>query len=153
VQKFVTTVLMGLLIFGARTAWRIYAPDESSADDTAAYWLEEDEYVEESFSGADSAQARGWLATPGNVVIDFEEDRKVNALVEQLYAAGATDVRFMRIEKYESENSAGSLAARLPADPAARARVLRVHDEYSAQYGGEGLPDVGQRFVEFPYDL
>jgi hypothetical protein len=148
-QKIVATIAMALVLFGAKTAWRMVTAEPEEEYDAAAEAAAYEEELAASFADATtSAPARGWLAQHGNMLFEGDPDQ-VNGLIESLHAAGATDVRFVYIEKLGGTNVSASIAARMPSDPSARARILRAEADF---WEGEPEPDQGQRFVEFSFD-
>jgi hypothetical protein len=151
-KKLVTGAAVAAALFVARLAWNLISAEplpEASPADYAAEAAEIDAAVEEELAAGGGAPAQDWLAGPDNML--FEGDpRAVQALIEDLYEAGAADVWFTGIEPFGGKNLSAAIAVELPDDPAARARVLKLEADFWQE--PELRPDVGQRFLEITFD-
>ena len=151
-KKLVTGAAVGAALFVARLAFNLISAEplpEPSPADYANEAAEIDSAVEEELAAGGGAPALNWLAGPDNML--FEGDpRAVQALIEDLYEAGAADVWFMGIEPFGGKNLSAAIAVELPDDPEARARVFAAEAAFWEE--PEPRPDVGQRFVEITFD-
>jgi hypothetical protein len=151
-RKLLASLAITALFFTGRMAWRAFTDDPPAVEaeaDASTEAAETDAWIDASFDDGTAAPARGWLSQPGNVL--FEGDpRQVDALVEHLYANGAESVWFIDIGEFGGANVSAAIAAELPADPAARERILRTEAEFWQEE--EPAEDVGQRFVAFSFD-
>jgi hypothetical protein len=140
------------VFFAGRLAWNLITLEpaaEPTAADLAAEAAEVDTWVTEELASDTSAGARDWLAHGENML--FEGDpAAVQGLIDGLYAAGATDVWFIGIERIGSRNVSASIAVELPGDPAARARILRTEADFWQE--PEANPDHGQRYLAISFD-
>jgi hypothetical protein len=70
------------------------------------------------------------------------------ALVQELYALGATRVTASNIQTYDTgEENTGRLIVSLPKEPNARERVFEWCAEWAEQLGFEPERDVGQEHI------
>ena len=105
------------------------------------------------------AEVRAWLERDEGVerAIGDLERADSDALVDRLYAAGATTVLVSRVEactvtedgEVFSFETAHALVARLPAEPEARRRVFERHAENAQDYGLLPAMDLGQSHLSF----
>jgi hypothetical protein len=151
-KKLVTSAALAASLFVARLAWNLISAEplpEPSTADLAREAAEIDAAVEEELAAGGGAPALNWLAEPDNML--FEGDpRAVQALIEDLYEAGAADVWFVGIEPFGGKNLSAAIAVELPDDTEARARILKAEAAFWQE--PEPRPDVGQRFVEIAFD-
>jgi len=123
---------MGSMIGGSS------APQASAAelDAEARDWLEE----------LSHAEAKQWLAAANQRLLDGLDRAKSVALVNQLYAAGATEVRIAGLE--DGYPVADLLVVSLPKDSARRKKIFALEREFS-QVRPEFEPtrDVGQNYL------
>lgn len=107
-----------------------------------------DKMVEEELAAGNAAEASSWLQEPGHML--FEGDAStVQQLIDDLYAAGAYNVWFTGIEEFGGAKISASIAAEMPADPVARAELLRIEAEF---WGEDPEPDTDQRYLSFYLD-
>jgi hypothetical protein len=151
-RKLVTGAAIAALFFAVRIAWNLVTAEpipEPTQADLAAEAAEFDALVAQEVESGAAAPARGWLGDPDNLL--FEGDpQSVQALIDELYAAGAVDVWFIGIEPIAGRNVSASIAVQLPEQAAARAPLFDAHAQYWQDT--EPDPDTGQRFLEFAFD-
>jgi hypothetical protein len=150
--KLLTGAAVAVLFFAARLAWNLITAEPISEPTPAELAAEAAEYeamvAEEVASGA-AAPALDWLAQPDNMLFEGDPE-SVQSLIESLHEAGAVDVWFTGIEPFGGKNLSAAIAVELPADPEARARLLRLEAEFWQET--ETAPDVGQRYLEISFD-
>ena len=96
-------------------------------------------------------EARSFL-TSGSVWSEDLSPSELRALINELYDAGAARVVFADIEPIESQRVSALLAVELPADPAARGRVLGAYNRAWTALGEDAEKDNGQSWVALPLD-
>ena len=151
-RKLVTGAFIALLFFVARIAWNLVTAEpipEPTQADFAAGAAEFDALVAEEVESGAAAPARGWLGDSDNMLFEGDPE-SVQTLIEDLYAAGAVDIRFIGIERIAGKNISASIAVELPDEAAARAQLFAAHAQYWQDT--EPDPDTGQRYLEFAFD-
>ncbi len=109
------------------------------------------QFVEEALKEAPHAEARAWLADSRNML--FEGDRDyVKKLVEDFYAAGASDVRMTGISEIGGRQVSASFVVFLPTDASARARCFEIYNRYNTDMGEDAEKDVGAKYLFLSFD-
>jgi hypothetical protein len=100
-----------------------------------------------------SAEALAWLSADGvsRGVSQWEKPEAVE-LVKAFYDAGAPKVWVVATEKIDLTEVAAQFIVQLPADPAARAKVFEQDADFEANYGEDGVDDIGQKFLHLTTD-
>ena len=151
-RKLVTGAAIAVLFFVVRIAWNLVTAEpipEPTQADLAAGAAEFDALVAKEVESGQAGAARGWLGDSDNLL--FEGDpQSVQALIEDLNAAGAVDVWFIGIERIAGKNVSASIAVELPNEATARAQLFEAHAQYWQDT--EPDPDTGQRYLEFAFD-
>ena len=127
--------------------------DEASGaaeDDYALDYAELDRFAEEEIA-AGAAEARAWLAAPGNMLFEGSKEEVV-ALTDRFYRAGCPQVYMTGIESFGGTPVSASMVVVLPSDPDRRREALAVENEFSASIGEDGVEDRGQRYLFLAFD-
>ena len=112
-----------------------------------------DAECEEMLKGDDFAEARAWCDPKNANHVGFEMSTKdMLKLANDLYAAGATKVYVADIIELGAKKTSATMVVQLPKDPNARAKVLAREKEFEESEGGEGSPDVGQKYLLMTLD-
>lgn len=134
---------LALLLAGLATACGgANAPDADEAEDAPAITLADLGTTEE---------ARTFLAS-GSVWSEDLSPNDLRALIDELYAAGAPRVVFGDIEPIESQRVSALLAVEMPADAAARRRVLAAYNRAWTAQGEYVEKDTGQSWLTLSLD-
>jgi hypothetical protein len=107
--------------------------------------------IEDMLEDVKSQEALGWLRS-GNpdsrTLGEASGTAESIALVEELYARGATRVTSVRIETYDGDQqNSGKLIVSLPGDPIARTRLFEWFSDAAKELGFDPDQDTGQRHV------
>ena len=115
--------------------------------------LERDKALAVAFNASNAAEARAWLKDANHVIFEGSKE-EVTKLVEDMYAAGAKEVRITGVVDIEGAQLSASLAVALPEDPAARMRVFDVERALYKAWEDEeaATQDVGQKYMDFAFD-
>jgi hypothetical protein len=126
--------------------------DETILDrDAAGGKQNRDELAEAEINGANAAEARAWLAVPGNAI--FEGNKAdVTALAESFYQAGCPKVVITGIEHIGGTAVSASMVVVLPTDAAQRAAAFKVENEFAQKHGEDGEQDQGQKYLMLGFD-
>ena len=128
--------------------------DEGSSpaeDDYAFDYAEIDQLAEEEINAPNAAEARAWLAAPGNLLFEGSKEEVV-ALTDRFYRAGCPQVYMTGIESFGGTPVSASMVVVLPSDPDRRREALAVENEFSASIGEDGVEDRGQRYLFLAFD-
>ncbi|MEX2317504.1 MAG: hypothetical protein WD669_10165 [Pirellulales bacterium] len=110
-----------------------------------------DKLAEEEIKGSTAAEARAWLAVPGNAIFAGSKT-EVTALTESFYKAGCPKVYVTGIENFGGTAVSASMVVELPTEPAQRAAAFKVENEFSQKQGEEGEQDKGQKYFMLSFD-
>ena len=101
--------------------------DEGSSpaeDDYASDYAEIDQLAEEEINAPNAAEARAWLAAPGNLLFEGSKEEVV-ALTDRFYRAGCPQVYMTGIESFGGTPVSASMVVVLPSDPDRRREAPR----------------------------
>ena len=150
-NKAVSWIAILVLGWCLKFAWNVVQVDADEfveSDDYAEWVAEDDAWVAEELAAGSAEQADGWLDRPGHGT--FEADpAAMRELIATLQEAGAVDVWMLGIESLGQHRLADVVAAELPEPGPERDALFAMQD---AHWGGEGPPDLGQRYLVFSFD-
>ena len=138
-----------VLGWGIKFGWNMVTAESFAISDDPAEWVaEEDEWVADELSSGFAAPARGWLDDPSHGT--FEADpQQLREVIASFHAAGAENVWMIGVEELGKLELADTVAVELPASGYVRDRLFEIEAEL---YGGEGTPDLGQRYLTVSLD-
>ena len=110
-----------------------------------------DKHVDEALAAPNKAEARQWLKPPGHVFFKANKGQ-VAQLVEDFYAAGATQVFFAEIARDNDKEIADSMIVVLPKDSAIRAKVFSVGERGDSMFDNDPTSDTGQKYLYYGLD-
>jgi len=127
------------------------SPGPSAQSESQTMAEKVDKHVEAALAAPNTAEARQWLKPPGHVFFKADK-RQVAQLVEDFYAAGATQVFFVEIAKDNDKEIADSMVVVLPKDSITRVKVFSVGERADGMFDNDPTPDSGQKYLYYGLD-
>ena len=148
-RKIGAWLVVLVLGWGLKFGWNLVTAESIEISDDPAEWVaDENEWVNEELAAGRAAAARGWLDQPDHGT--FEADpQQLRDLIASFHAAGAEQVWMIGVEELGRHQLADTIAVELPVAGYARDRIFEIEAEL---WGGEGTPDLGQRYITVSLD-
>ena len=110
-----------------------------------------DEFAAQFLNAPGTEEALAWLqgASRSQIRTLGEDESAADSIsmVEELYAAGASNVFAVDIDSYDGGANTGKILIELTDDPKDREQVLGIVEQIARANGFDPEPDSGQRYV------